>query len=106
MSTWIRVCAVNELAPGETRVVWDGDTAILVINFDGQLYAVEDQCTHEDYELSAGPFDAEKGVLECLLHSARFDLRSGEALCAPAYRPLVKFPVKVEDGAIWTRDDR
>jgi len=104
--TWTRVCAEHELAPGETRVVWDGDTPILVINFDGALYAVEDQCTHEDYELSAGSFDTETGVLECLLHSARFDLRSGQALCAPAYLPLVKFPVKVADGAIWTRDDR
>ena len=37
--TWVKVCAENELAPGETRVVWDGDTPILVINFDGTLYA-------------------------------------------------------------------
>ncbi|MBS3958906.1 MAG: non-heme iron oxygenase ferredoxin subunit [Xanthomonadaceae bacterium] len=104
--TWVRVCAENELAPGETRVVWDGNTAILVLNFDGGLYAVEDRCTHEDYELSAGPFDAEEGVLECLLHSAKFDVRSGAALCGPAQLPLVKFPVKVEDGVVWTRDDR
>lgn len=104
--SWVRVAAEHEIAPGETRVVWDGDTPILVLNFDGRLYAVEDRCSHEDYELSAGGFDAENGVLECLLHSARFDLRSGQALCAPAYLPLVKFPVKVEDGQVWTRDDR
>lgn len=104
--TWVKVCAENALAPGETRVVWDGDTAILVLNFDGVLHAVEDRCTHEDYELSAGAFDAEQGVLECLLHSAKFDVRTGRALCAPAHLPLRKFPVKVEDGAVWTRDDR
>lgn len=104
--SWVRVAAEHEIAPGETRVVWDDDTPILVLNFDGRLYAVEDRCSHEDYELSAGGFDAENGVLECLLHSARFDLRSGQALCAPAYLPLVKFPVKVEDGQVWTRDDR
>jgi len=104
--SWVKVGAEHELAPGETRVVWDGDTPILVLNFDGVLYAVEDKCTHEDYELSAGPFDAEAGVLECLLHSAKFDLRTGQALCAPAYLPLVKFPIKIEGGAVWTRDDR
>lgn len=104
--SWTLVCAENELAPGETRVVWDGDTAILVINFDGELYAVEDKCTHEDYELSAGSFDAEEGVLECLLHSAKFDVRTGKALCAPAYLPLVKFPIRIDGGAVWTRDDR
>lgn len=103
---WVRVCDENAMAPGESQVVWDGDTAILVLNFDGDLYAFEDQCTHEDYELSAGPFDADEGVLECLLHSAKFDIRSGRALCAPAYLPLVKFPLKTEDGVVWTRDDR
>ena len=76
---------------------------ILVINFDGVLYAVEDKCTHEDYELSAGPFDAREGVLECLLHSAKFDLRTGAALCAPAYLPLVKFPIKFLSFIVYPR---
>ena len=33
-------------------------------------------------------------------------VRDGRALCAPAYEPVAKFPVRVEDGAVWTRDDR
>jgi 3-phenylpropionate/trans-cinnamate dioxygenase ferredoxin subunit len=103
---WVRVCAENEMAPGESRVVWDGDTPILVLNFDGALYAMEDKCTHEDYELSAGPFDADEGTVECVLHSARFDVRTGKALCAPAHVPVPMFPVKHEDGAVWTRDNR
>lgn len=104
MSGWVRVCATAELLPGESKVAWDGDTPILVVNLDGDFYAVEDQCTHEDFELSAGTIS--DGQVECTLHGARFDLRTGEALCAPAYAPVAKFPVKVEDGAVWTRDDR
>ena len=104
MTAWVRVCAESELLPGETRVAWDGDTPILVVNLDGELYALEDKCTHEDFELSAGPIDGDQ--VECTLHGARFDLRTGEALCAPAYSAVPKFPVKREDGAIWTRDDR
>jgi len=104
VTAWVRVCATAELLPGESKVAWDGDTPILVVNVDGAFYAVEDRCTHEDYELSAGPVDGAE--VECVLHGARFDLRTGEALCAPAYLPLPKFPVKVEDGAVWTRDDR
>ncbi len=104
MNGWVRVCATSELLPGESKVAWDGDTPILVVNLDGDFYAVEDQCTHEDFELSAGVFS--DGQVECTLHGARFDLRTGEALCAPAYAPVAKFPVKVEDGAVWTRDDR
>lgn len=104
MSAWVRVCATSELLPGESKVAWDGDTPILVVNLDGDFFAVLDQCTHEDFELSAGTI--EDGQVECTLHGARFDLRTGEALCAPAYLPVARFPVKVEDGAVWTRDDR
>jgi 3-phenylpropionate/trans-cinnamate dioxygenase ferredoxin subunit len=104
--SWIRVCAEGELAPGESRVVWDGDTPILVLNYDGFHYALEDRCSHEDFPLSAGSFDAEEATIECVLHGARFDVRDGRPLCAPAYAPVIKFPVKLEDGAIWTRDDR
>lgn len=103
---WTFVCAEGELAPGESRVVWDGPTAILVLNLDGMLYALEDKCSHEEFELSAGPFDPATGTIECVLHGARFDVRDGSALCAPAYEPVAKFPVKIEHGAVWTRDDR
>ena len=44
--------------------------------------------------------------IECPRHGARFDLRTGAARCPPAYEPTAVFPVKVEDGAIFTRDDR
>lgn len=103
---WIRVCALSELLPGETRVAWDGDTPILLLNYDGDVYALEDRCSHEEFELSAGVFDAEEATIECVLHGARFDVRDGRALGPPAYSPVVKFPVKLEDGAVWTRDDR
>lgn len=108
MSTdgWVRVAATADLLPGETAVAWDGDTPILVVNLDGAFYAVEDRCTHEDFELSAGTVDPHEGSVECTLHGARFDLRSGTALCGPAYLPVAKFPVQVVDGVVWTRDDR
>ena len=103
---WVRVCATSELLPGETTVTWDGDTPILVCNYDGAFYALEDRCSHEDFELSAGEFDGGDATIECVLHGAKFDVRDGRALSAPAYTPVVKFPVKVEEGSVWTRDDR
>ena len=106
MSDWVRVCATNEMFPGESKVVWDGDTPILVVNYDGDFYALEDRCTHEDFELSAGTFDADAATIECTLHGASFDVRDGGVLCGPAYLPVAKFPIRVEDGAVFTRDDR
>lgn len=106
--TWTFVCATSDLLPGEMKSAWDEVTAvpILVFNLDGQLFALEDKCSHEDFELSAGGFDAATASVECVLHGARFDVRDGTALCAPAYSPVLKFPVKSEHGGVWTRDDR
>ena len=106
--TWTFVCATAELLPGEMQSVFDEvtGTPILVVNLDGELYALEDRCSHEDFELSAGAYDPTSGSIECVLHGARFDVRDGRALCAPAYEPVAKFPVKVDDTGIWTRDDR
>jgi 3-phenylpropionate/trans-cinnamate dioxygenase ferredoxin subunit len=101
---WIRICAASELLPGEFQVGYDGDTAIAVFNIDGELFAVEDVCTHDGGELAGGPIEGH--AVECPRHGARFDLRTGEALCPPAYLPIAKFPVKIEDGAVWSRDDR
>jgi 3-phenylpropionate/trans-cinnamate dioxygenase ferredoxin subunit len=44
--------------------------------------------------------------IECPRHGARFDVRTGAALRAPAYTPTASFPIKIDDGAVWTRDDR
>ena len=106
MTQWVRVCATADMLPGESRVVWDGETPIVVFNYDGDFYALEDRCSHEDFELSAGSFDPGQATIECVLHGSRFDVRDGRALNPPAYAPVVKFPTRIEDGAVWTRDDR
>lgn len=104
LNGWQAVCPMTELLPGEHTVCFDGDTAILVCNIDGEIYALEDKCTHQDFELSPGKLDGAE--IECVLHGARFDVRTGQALCAPAYAPVPKFPVRIDNGVIYTRDDR
>ncbi len=104
LTGWQLVCSVAELLPGEHTVCFDGDTAILLCNIDGEIYALEDKCTHQDFELSPGKLEGDE--IECVLHGAKFDVRSGQALCAPAYAPVPKFPVRIENGQIYTRDDR
>lgn len=94
----------SDLLPGEHTVCFDGDTAILVCNIEGTVYALEDKCTHQDFELSTGALTGAE--IECVLHGAKFDVRTGEALCAPAYTAVAKFPVRIENGRIFTRDDR
>jgi len=104
MGDWVRVCATAELLPGEYQVVYDGDTPIAVFNIDGDLYAIEDICTHDGGELTGGIVEGRE--VECPRHGARFDITTGVALTPPAYEPTAKFPVKVQDGVVFTRDDR
>lgn len=104
MSEWVYVAGRYELAPGEFRVVFDGDTAIAVFNIDGAFHAVEDVCTHDGGELTGGCLDG--FAVECPRHGARFDLRTGAVLAPPAVTPIVVMPVRVAADGIWTRDPR
>ncbi|MEF2148626.1 non-heme iron oxygenase ferredoxin subunit [Luteimonas sp. FXH3W] len=100
---WTFVCPTSQLLPGEQTVVWEGDTPILVINWDGEFYALEDLCSHEEFELSAGKFNPETGTIECVLHGAQFDLRDGNPTCPPAYEPVRKFPVRTDETGVWVQ---
>lgn len=101
---WTALCSTAEVLPGESHVAWFGDVALVLVNYDGAFYALEDKCSHEDFELSAGAFNPESGEIECVLHGARFDVRSGDALCAPAYEPVRKYPTRVQDGMVYVRE--
>ena len=104
MPNWTRACATSELLPGEHRVATIDGVQVAIYNVDGAIYAVEDLCTHDGGELAGGPLHGHE--VECPRHGARFDLRTGAATCPPAYAPIARFPLKVEDGAIWVRADR
>ncbi len=104
MSEWTRVCDLVELPPGQFRVVEVDGAMLAVFNIEGELHAIEDVCTHDGGQLTGGEIRGCEII--CPRHGARFDLRTGEALCPPAYEPTAVMPVKTEDDAIWVRDDR
>jgi 3-phenylpropionate/trans-cinnamate dioxygenase ferredoxin subunit len=100
---WVRVCDSAEVLPGELHAVWLGETPLVLFNLDGQVHVLKDQCTHEDYELSSGYFDVDEGSIECALHGAKFDVRDGRALCAPAYTAVEHFEARIEAGGVHVR---
>jgi 3-phenylpropionate/trans-cinnamate dioxygenase ferredoxin subunit len=104
MSEWVRICSTAELLPGERRVAEVDGVSVAVFNIDGELFAVEDVCTHDGGELASGTLDGFE--IECPRHGARFDVRTGGVRCPPAYEPIAKFPLKLEQGSIFVRDDR
>jgi 3-phenylpropionate/trans-cinnamate dioxygenase ferredoxin component len=94
------VCPVEELPPGEMKIVTAGPVSVGVYNLDGRYYALEDRCSHDDGPLCEGEFDPETGVVVCPRHGAEFDIRSGDALTLPAYEPVAVYPVRVVDGMV------
>lgn len=104
MADWVTVCAAGELAPGAIRVVDVDGVMIAVFNIDGEYFAIEDVCTHDGGELASGTLIGAE--ITCPRHGAKFCVRTGEALSAPAYEPTAKFPVRVQDGAVQVMDDR
>jgi 3-phenylpropionate/trans-cinnamate dioxygenase ferredoxin component len=96
----LTVGPVEELPPGEVKIVRAGELAVGVYNLDGEYYAIEDRCSHDDGPLAEGDFDVDEGVAVCPRHGARFDVRTGKALSLPAYLPVETFEVFVEEGLI------
>jgi 3-phenylpropionate/trans-cinnamate dioxygenase ferredoxin component len=94
------VCPVEELPPGEVKIVTVGPVSVGVYNLDGEYHAIEDRCSHDDGPLCEGEFDSEAGVVVCPRHGASFDIRSGDALTLPAFEPVSVYPVRVVDGIV------
>ena len=92
---------VDELPPGRVKIVSAGLLQVGLYNVSGELYALEDRCSHDDGPLCEGDWDPETGVAVCPRHGANFDIRTGRALTLPAYEPVATYPVRVdEDGQI------
>ena len=99
----IEVCPVEELPPGEVKIVHTGELSLGVYNLGGELYAIEDRCSHDDGPLAEGDFDVEEGYAVCPRHGAHIDIRTGRPLTLPAVEPVETFPVRVEDGIVKVR---
>ena len=96
----IDVGAADELPPNSVKIVNAGSITVGVYNLNGEFYALEDRCSHDDGPLCEGDFDQETGVVICPRHGANFDIRSGRALTLPAYEPVDVYPVRVVDGIV------
>ena len=94
------MCPVDELPPGRMKIVHAGVIAVGVYNVGGELYALEDRCSHDDGPLCEGDWDPDEGVVICPRHGANFDIRTGDALTLPAFQPVETYPVRVADGMI------
>ena len=101
MSEFRTVARLEEVPEGTmTRVEVDG-AGIMIANVGGRVYALHDECSHEEFQLSSGELAG--GEVTCILHGARFDLETGMPRALPAVRPVRTYEARVEGGEIQIR---
>ena len=100
----VAVAPLSELPPGAVKIVRAGGVPVGVYNCGGDLYAIEDRCSHDDGPLCEGEWEPDACVAICPRHGARFDIRTGSALTLPAYIPVDTFPVRVRDDGVVVLD--
>ena len=96
----IDIGPVSDLPPGAMKLVEWEDLEIGVFNCKGEIYAIEDRCSHDNGTLVEGTLDQEKCTVECPRHGSEFDLKTGKPITLPAYVPVETFPVLVEGDQI------
>jgi 3-phenylpropionate/trans-cinnamate dioxygenase ferredoxin subunit len=100
---FVRVARVADVPPGTVRRVEVGGRRVALANVEGEFFAVEDTCTHEEASLSEGGLSGE--VLVCPKHGSRFNIRTGRVLSLPAVRSVAVFPVRVEGDDVLVSPD-
>ena len=92
---WVRVASRADIAEGKVLGVRVGGKEVAIYHLPGgEFCATDNICSHEYALLSDGWL--ENGCIECPLHAAQFDCRTGKALSAPADEDLAVYPIKSE----------
>ena len=100
----VRICAVEDIKLGKAIRVKIGEEAIAIVRTKAdQVYALNDKCSHGEISLSEGFVDNE--TIECWAHGAKFSLETGAALTLPAYEPVAKYEVIIDNGDIFLEID-
>ena len=100
---WVRAAGRSDLTEGEVLGVEVEGRSIALYAIDDGIFATDNICTHAYACLSDGWLDGE--VIECPLHAARFDIRTGKVLDPPATEDLKTYPVRVAGDEIQIRLD-
>jgi 3-phenylpropionate/trans-cinnamate dioxygenase ferredoxin component len=99
MAEFVPVARVDEVPPGEVRVVRAGTKSLCLGHCEDDTWgAIDNVCTHDGGVLGEGELD--ECLVECPRHGARFDLCTGEVRALPAVFPVNAYPVRIVDGRV------
>ena len=87
------MCKLADLTPDEGLRL-NTSPPVTIFLSEGDVYCLDDTCTHDTYSLAEGW--VEKCVVECPLHFAKFDLRTGAVVSPPAHAPVSTHELRVD----------
>jgi 3-phenylpropionate/trans-cinnamate dioxygenase ferredoxin component len=96
---YIKACTEDEIPEGKIKAVELNGVPIAIARYNGQIYAVDDICTHDGGNLGEG--NIINGQVQCPRHGARFDLKTGQVIRMPAVIGINTYEVKIENGEIF-----
>ena len=94
-------CKLSDLRPNHPHTVEIDDRFVVVVLLNSQVFCLEDLCTHDGGTLGDGEMDG--NCLVCPRHGAKFDVRTGEAMCMPATEPTLSHEVEVRRDEVFVR---
>ncbi len=98
---FVPVTRASELSPGAMTWVALDRERVLIANVDGCFYALRDSCGHRQAPLSKGTLEGH--VIECPLHFARFDVRTGKLLSGPTAEDVPTYQVLVDGDTVYVK---
>lgn len=99
MSEFVKVARTSDVPPGSRIWVEFEEETVVLFNVNGAFYAIADLCTHDNGPLEDG--ELEEYEVTCPRHGARFDIRTGAALCLPATKPVPTYQVRIDGDDIF-----
>ncbi len=111
---WVETIPTSQLPADSHRVVRVSGKALLLIHYQGDIFAIENACPHWGFPLNRGKI-LDDYTIQCPFHRSAFDFRSGDVKVwspwPPGFGPLVRnirrknvlpiFPTRVENDLIY-----
>ena len=98
---FVSVAKVADIPAGSMKCVSVDRNRVLLAHVDGRFYAISDICGHRNAPLSRGKLDGH--VVECPLHFAQFDVRTGKLVDGPVSADIACYETRVEGDTVFVK---
>lgn len=96
--SFTEIAQVDQISPGTMKSFSINGKPVLVVNNDGNFYAIGNKCTHFGGDLSKGKIQG--NIVICPRHGSQFDMTSGKRIEGPAKKDEPVYEVRIEGKSI------